>query len=583
MAISAAQVGTGNTLEQFRVQFNNLQTDVSGLESGTTSYTALSATTISVSELTVTASLTAISFILEGATDDDFETTLAAVDPTADRTVSLPNATDTLVGKATTDTLTNKTLTAPTITGTAIMADLDISGDVDVDGTLEADAITIGSTAIGSLYGAAAGSSSIVTTGALDSGSITSGFGTIDTGSSTITSTGAITGGSLTADDVVINGKVVTMTGSTDDTAVFTVATNGALTLETTDTAAAAANIQITADGTVDIDSAGVLTLDSGAAINIEPVDGSAILLDGTISIDAGVVTGATSITSTAFVGDITGDVTGNTSGSAATVTTAAQTNITSLGTLTALTVDDVAVNGKVVTMTGSSSDTAVFTAGTNGTLSIVTTDAAAAAANITITADGTFEADGTTITLDSAGDIVLDAGGANVTFKDDGTAIGDFSNSSSDFVVTASVQDKDIIFKGDDGGSAVTSLTMDMSAAGKSTFGAAAVGSTLTDATNSGSITLDFDTYQNFVLTATGNVTLANPTTESVGQTGLIVFIQDGTGSRTISTGTQFEWPAGTVGTISTAASSVDIIPYVVDAADSILLGAPQLAFSTP
>ena len=47
--------------------------------------------------------------------------------------------------------------------------------------------------------------------------------------------------------------------------------------------------------------------------------------------------------------------------------------------------------------MTGSSSDTAVFTAGTNGTLSIVTTDAAAAAANITITADGTFEADGTT------------------------------------------------------------------------------------------------------------------------------------------------------------------------------------------
>ena len=38
---------------------------------------------------------------------------------------------------------------------------------------------------------------------------------------------------------------------------------------------------------------------------------GSAILLDGTISIDAGVVTGATSITSTAFVGDITGDVTG--------------------------------------------------------------------------------------------------------------------------------------------------------------------------------------------------------------------------------------------------------------------------------
>ena len=201
--------------------------------------------------------------------------------------------------------------------------------------------------------------SSLTSVGALNSGSITSGFGTIDTGSSTITSTGAITGGSLVADDVTINGKVVTMTGSTDDTAVLTVATNGALTLETTDTAAAAANIQITADGTVDIDSAGVLTLDSGAAINIEPSSGSAILLDGTISIDAGVVTGATSITSTAFVGGITGNVTGNTSGTAATVTTAAQTNITSLGTLTTLTVDNVAINGTTI---GHTDDTDLMT-----------------------------------------------------------------------------------------------------------------------------------------------------------------------------------------------------------------------------
>jgi hypothetical protein len=53
--------------------------------------------------------------IFEGATDDAFETTLAVVDPTADRTVSLPNATTTLVGTDTTDTLTNKTLTSPVI------------------------------------------------------------------------------------------------------------------------------------------------------------------------------------------------------------------------------------------------------------------------------------------------------------------------------------------------------------------------------------------------------------------------------------------------------------------------------------
>jgi hypothetical protein len=46
--------------------------------------------------------------VFEGASDDAYETTLALVDPTADRTLSLPNATDTLIGKATTDTLTNK-------------------------------------------------------------------------------------------------------------------------------------------------------------------------------------------------------------------------------------------------------------------------------------------------------------------------------------------------------------------------------------------------------------------------------------------------------------------------------------------
>jgi hypothetical protein len=116
-----------------------------------------------------------------------------------------------------------------------------------------------------------------------------------------------------------------------------------------------------------------------------------------------------------------------------------------------------------------------------------------------------------------------------------------------------------------------------------KTTFGGGAVGATLTDATNTGDITLDFDTYSNFVLTFTGNVVLVNPTTESIGQTGIIVVIQDGTGSRTISGGTQYEWPGGAIGTISTAANSIDVIPYIVDAADSILLGAPQLAFATP
>jgi hypothetical protein len=112
-------------------------------------------------------------------------------------------------------------------------------------------------------------------------------------------------------------------------------------------------------------------------------------------------------------------------------------------------------------------------------------------------------------------------------------------------------------------------------------TFTKAQRGSTLTDTSNTGSVTLDFDASQNFVLTLTGNVTLANPSTEAVGQSGFIVAIQDGTGGRTLSLGTDYETAGGAGITLSSAASTTDIIPYVVAASNRILLGAPQLAFS--
>ena len=325
---------------------------------------------------------------------------------------------------------------------------------------------------------------------------------------------------------------------------------------------------------TLDMSDAGKAIFNAGISIADGGNIGSASDADATAIASDGVVTMNQIPVFSAGINVSGGSIAG-------TLSTAAQANITSLGTLTALTVDDVAINGKVMTMTGSTDDTAVFTVGTNGTLTVETTDTAAAAENIQITADGTAELAGTTVTLDSGADIVLDAAGNNVTFKSAGTSILDFSNSSSDAVITASVQDKDIIFKGDDGGSAVTPLTMDMSAAGKLLLGAGAVGSTLTDTSNSGSITLDFDTYQNFVLTATGNITLANPSTESVGQSGIIVLIQDGTGSRTLSLGTDYETAGGSGLTISTAASAVDVIPYFVKASGSIQLGAPQLAFA--
>ena len=107
-----------------------------------------------------------------------------------------------------------------------------------------------------------------------------------------------------------------------------------------------------------------------------------------------------------------------------ATLATAAQGNITSLGTLTTLTVDDITINGSTISDAGD-------------------------------------------FTLDVEGDINLDANGADIVFKDDGTSILTMSNSSTDFVMTVATQDKDFVIKGDDGGSAITPFTLDMSAGG--------------------------------------------------------------------------------------------------------------------
>ena len=74
-------------------------------------------------------------------------------------------------------------------------------------------------------------------------------------------------------------------------------------------------------------------------------------------------------------------------------------------------------------------------------------------------------------LTIDVAGDIILDADGNKVKFSDGGTEIGMFQNSSSDFVIESRVQDKDIKLSGNDGGSGITALTLDMSEAGAATF----------------------------------------------------------------------------------------------------------------
>jgi len=151
--------------------------------------------------------------------------------------------------------------------------------------------------------------------------------------------------------------------------------------------------------------------------------------------------------------------------------------------------------------------------------------------------------------------------------------------SASDDFYVVYQGMAKQTVTPAESTNLSITDLTL----SGELSLAKAVQGTTLTDTTNTGNVTLDFDTYQNFVLTLTGNVTLVNPslTSESVGQVGTIIFIQDATGGRTLSLGTDYESVGGSGITLSTAASATDMVPYVVVSTTRILLGTPQLAFS--
>ena len=107
MAIAASAVIPSNSLEEFRIEFNNLVTDVDGISSDNT-FDA--------------------SIIFEGATADAYETTLTVVDPTADRTITFPNVTGTVVTTGDTNTVTGTMISPDTVTE-ANMADDAIGQD----------------------------------------------------------------------------------------------------------------------------------------------------------------------------------------------------------------------------------------------------------------------------------------------------------------------------------------------------------------------------------------------------------------------------------------------------------------------
>ena len=101
-------------------------------------------------------------------------------------------------------------------------------------------------------------------------------------------------------------------------------------------------------------------------------------------------------------------------------------------------------------------------------------------------------------------------------------------------------------------------------------TFTAAQRG-TITALTDGATITPDFADSNNFSITLGGNRTLANPSNITAGQAGSIFISQDGTGSRTLAWGSYWDFSNGTAPTLTTTASAVDRVDYVVRSSTSI------------
>ena len=222
----------------------------------------------------------------------------------------------------------------------------------------------------------------------------------------------------------------------------------------------------------------------------------------------------------------------------------------------------------------------------TGGDTTIATGDVAAGAITTAKLADDAVTAakiddDGTGFQM---GTLTVNTLTANTSIIPDAVGGADIGTTSAEFGDVYIADDKKINFGNDQDASIEYDEDGDdqLKIGGKPiAFTNAAVGKTDTDTSNSASVTLDFDANQNFVLTLTGNVTLANPSTEKVGQSGFIAFIQDGTGARTHTLGTDYESAGGAGITLTTTASATDLVPYVVVASNRVLLGTPQLAFS--
>lgn len=260
-------------------------------------------------------------------------------------------------------------------------------------------------------------------------------------------------------DDHIRNIKLALKTDLPNITGVMT-ATQAELNVNTGvtgGTVTASKTVVVDASSKVDVWNVDNLVLNGNTisagtgAINITPAAGSAIVLDGTINVDAGVVTGATSVTSTTFVGALTGNADTATSATSATtagtVTTATQASITT------------AANLVTVGALDSGSITSNFGAIDNGASAITTTGTitggVVVADNININGNTIISTDAAgaiNITPNTTGDLVLDGvkwpqadGSANQILITDGAAQTSWATPAT---TTALTTQGDILFQ---------------------------------------------------------------------------------------------------------------------------------------
>ena len=166
------------------------------------------------------------------------------------------------------------------------------------------------------------------------------------------------------------------------------------------------------------------------------------------------------------------------------------------------------------------------------------------------ITSTGSLAKTSGDLTLDVAGDIILDADGGDVILKDDGTEFGRFVHHSAGLLIRASESDQDLFIQGTDGGSTINALTFDMSNAGNATFNGSITADT--------GVTVDQSTFEGNKITTnqqsghSGNFTLD--------MAGEIIFDTDGAVIRLKDNGTEF-------GKISQNSNNLRIFSSISDA----------------